>query len=82
MAFLIKFSKSSGRAGANSLSFKIWEMDFPVIGLVKGMPCWSRRIIPILLGGCPSLASLMTKASTSSAVYLHQDGVLLVTGLV
>jgi len=36
----------------------------------------------MLLSECPSLASLMMKASTSSGWYLHQLGGRLLTGLI
>jgi len=82
VAFFSRVSRSSGREGAKPASFMIWVMVFPVMGLVSGMPWWSRSIVPILLGLCPSLASLIIMASTSSGVYLHHIGVLLPTGRV
>lgn len=79
-AFFSNVSKSSGVVGANPASFSIFVIVFPVIGLVNGTLCRSRSIVPISLAGCPSLASLTTIASTSSGLYLHHDGDLLVTG--
>jgi len=61
-------------------SFKIFVIVFPVIGLVNGTLCRSRRIVPISRGGCPSFPSLIMMASTSSGLYLHQEGGLLLTG--
>ena len=55
-------------------------MLLPVIGFTKGIADWSRRMMPMLLIECPSLASLMMKASTSSGWYLHQFGGRLLTG--
>jgi hypothetical protein len=55
-------------------------MLFPTKDFANGMPYWSRNMVPILLGGCPSLDSLMMRASTSSVSYLHQDGARLLTG--
>ena len=69
-------------AGAKPASFKISVMLFPVMGFTSGIAYWSRSIVPIRLGGWPSLASLITSASTSSGVYRHQLGGLLLTGLV
>jgi len=71
---------SSGMEGARPALFMMSVIVFPVMGLVRGTPCWSRRIVPILLGLCPSLASLVTMASTSSGVYLDHVGGLLPTG--
>lgn len=82
MAFLSRVSRSSGRDGANPACFIVLVMVFPAIGLVRGIPCWSRSIVPILLGLCPSLASLIIMASTSSGVYLHHIGVRFPTGRV
>jgi hypothetical protein len=39
-------------------------------------------MVPILPAECPSFASFMTMASTSSGLYLHQTGGLLLTGLI
>ena len=66
--------------GANPTSFRIFVIVLPVIGFVNGMLCWSRRIVPISRGGCPSLASFMIMDSTSSGLYLHHGGGLLLTG--
>ena len=57
-------------------------MLLPVIGFANGIAYWSLRIVPMLLSECPSFASLMMKASTSSGSYLHQLGGRLLTGRV
>ena len=57
-------------------------MLFPVIGFANGIAYWSLRIVPMLLSECPSFASLIMKASTSSGSYLHQLGGRLLTGLI
>ncbi len=68
--------------GLRSDSLRVSLMLLPVIGLTSGMAYWSRRIVPIPLSECPSLASFMMKASTSSGWYLHQLGGRLLTGLI
>ena len=82
VAFLRRFSKSSGMDDASPAAFIVCVIVFPAIGLVSGTPCWSRSIVPILLALCPSLASLIIMASISSGVYLHHIGVRLPTGRV
>jgi len=82
VAFFTRVSRSSGREGVKPAFFMVCVMVFPAMGLVSGMPCWSRSIVPILLGLCPSFASLIIMASTSSGVYLHHIGVRLPTGRV
>jgi len=61
---------------------RIFVIVFPVIGFTKGIAFWSLRIAPMRLGGFPSFASLIIRASTSSGWYLHQVGDLLATGLI
>jgi len=80
VAFLKRVSRSSGMDGAKPACFMILVIVFPVVGLVRGTPCWSLRIVPILLGLCPSLASFMIIDSTSSGVRVDHVGGLLPTG--
>src|SRR4030042_186139 len=80
--FLIMFAKSSGIESPNPALSRIPLTLLPVIGFTNGMAYWSRRIVPMLLSECPSLASLTTNASTSSGWYLHQLGGRLLTGLI
>src|SRR3989304_753484 len=79
-AFFIRFDRSSGMDGARFEASRVSVMLLPVMGLTSGMAYWSRRMVPMLLRLCPSLASLIMNASTSSGWYLHQLGVLLLTG--
>ena len=81
-AFFMRLLRSSGMAGARSAVLRVSVTLLPVMGLVRGMAYWSLRTVPMLLGVCPSLASLMMKASTSSGSYLHQLGGRLLTGRV
>ena len=81
-AFLIRFSRSSGIFGAVPEAFNVSWIVFPITGLASGIPYLSRSIIPIVLALLPSFASLAIKASTSSALYLHQEGGFLLKGLV
>ena len=79
-AVFIRFTRSSGIVGSSPAVLMVALMLLPVMGFTSGMAYWSLRMVPMLLRVCPSLASLMMKASTSSGSYLHQLGGRLLTG--
>ena len=80
LAFFMRLLRSSGSAGARFEALRVALMVLPVMGLTSGMAYWSLRMVPMALRLCPSLASLIMKASTSSGSYLHQLGGRLLTG--
>ena len=79
-ALRMRFARSSGIAGNRFAALRVSLTFLPVIGFTNGMAYWSLRTVPMLLRLCPSLASLIMKASTSSGSYLHQLGGRLLTG--
>ena len=49
LAFLMRFARSSGIAGARLAALRVSLMLLPVMGLTRGMAYWSLRTVPMLL---------------------------------
>lgn len=70
-AFLMRKYRSSGISGARPAPFRIRRTLLPVTLVTRGIPCWSRRKIPICEGVIPFLANLQIISCTSAGVVLH-----------